>query len=221
MARRELIPLLLVVALPWSTGCSPIPHAWQHQPGNAAVPITEWPTLARGHHCRVDTRSRDDATARLEQLDFVALRPKDVAAYCTAFEPPADQGVVPYLVRGVAHPWPAYSVVRFDQATGRCSVYQATYDGENMLGVWLSREAQPSPVIVYLPTEPVEVYPIAEMGGDWILDTKGSRDEQEYARSLCWESTDFLLRIAAGGSDDLTNRCSRRGTSPETVDISN
>jgi hypothetical protein len=205
MARAVSIAPLFVLALVGVSACSPIPHAWQHRPGkDVAVPIAEWTSLPRAYHCRVDARSREKATARLEERAFIAVTPEDVSAYCADFEPPADRVVSPYLVRGVAHPWPAYSVVRFDASTGRCVVYQATWDGENLLDVWASREVRPSPVVVFLPREPVEVLPVAEMGGDWILDTKGLAEEQEYARSLCWEDTDFVLRIAAGGSDDLT-----------------
>ena len=211
MTGRDSIRLLLGLPLLWASACSPIPHAWQHQRAkDAAVQMEQWPSLARNYHCRVDARSRQVTTARLEQRDFIGLAPEDVVTYCTGFTPPAGEGVAPYLIRGVAHPWPAYSVVRFEGTAGRCAVYQATWDGENMLGVWASRKVQPSPVIVYLPREPGAVYPVAEMGGDWILETKGYTEELAYAESLCWEQTDFILRIAFGATDDLTNRCSRR-----------
>lgn len=84
-----------------------------------------------------------------------------------------------------------------------------------MLGVWLSREVQPSPVVAYLPIEPVEVLPMAELGGDWILRTKEFAAEEAYARALCWSDMEFAHLVVGSGQDDLIDRCDRNNPAPQ------
>lgn len=209
MMPRTSARLLLAAAL-LSSGClSPVPHTWQHRLAyGAGVPFMEWRLLPRSHHCRVHQGALAEAAARLESRSSIALAAADVWTYCPGYEPPADGTLHPHLVRGVSHGRPTYSAVHFDDATGRCAIYQMTWDGENLLDVWRLREAEASPVVLFAPSEPLEVLPIAYLGGDRILVTREFEEEQEYARSLCWDTEDLLLAIGLeSGGRDVTSRC--------------
>ena len=178
--------LTLGILVSVQAGCSTqmIPHAWQVD-GNqnvVAVRTDGWRKLPRGSLCPVDPGARPSVVERLNGHPAIELTVEEVRDLCDE-APVGQHGDRPYLVRGVAEasaPW--CSLARYDDSMRQLLVYQAWYNGENMLTV--GGRVGPSPIIVYLPTPPLAVYPVGEEMGDWLGATECFRDEAEHRRMV-------------------------------------
>lgn len=168
--------LALVVTLT-QAGClaPPKPHSWQTvSPQPSSEETVHWPELSTNLYVRVATNKLAEAVALLEQGSWTSLDPEKAASFAPEFRMPAAGGIQPYLVRGVSYSArPAWTSLRFDEASGRLLVRQATWDGEMLMPFrWV---AQPNAFVTFLPRPPTTVYPDAWLGGDGIFRGRNLR----------------------------------------------
>ena len=156
-------------ALLFLAGCLAPPkrHAWQisREDSPQVRGSGAWPQLSTNDYVRVPDSKRADAVTLLQNHAFVLLDVSQLSVFAPTFSARSGQ---PYLVRGVSFSsHPAYSIVRFDPATGHLLIQQFTYDGEVLMPFrWV---AEPNALVVFLPRAPEHIYPDAVLGGDWIF----------------------------------------------------
>src|SRR5258706_9384723 len=160
-----------IVALAQS-GCiaPPKQHAWQiaARPLPSAEEMTHWPELSTNLYVRVCTNKLTEAVALLDQRSWRPLDREKSASFAPGFQVPLAGGIQAYLVRGVSYSSrPAWTSLRFDEASGRLLVRQATWNGEILMPFrWA---AEPNAFVTFLPRPPTSVHPDAWLGGDGIF----------------------------------------------------
>jgi hypothetical protein len=168
--------------------CSVTPHPWQ-SPGNEQAVVVDthaWPKINRELQCLVDKGQRATAAAMLAEAPAAPLSPEQAASFCRiAAAPP--QGWTPYLLRGAGASSVWCALVRYDPATRQAFVYETWYNGENLLTTGATVEA--NPVVAFLPSNPLQVYVVAQEHGDAIGGTECFRDDAEFARRQRAEPT--------------------------------
>ncbi|MBI4601698.1 MAG: hypothetical protein HY721_07040 [Planctomycetes bacterium] len=171
--RGALGAAFLLLALSWA-GCSGRvrQHPWLTRGDAWAVDldVAAWPLVEPDRFAWVARERREEAARLLETDEATELSAGEAARFAPDLAAPADLSLRPFLLRGVAYGGlPVYALLRTDEATRQALVYQATYNGENLLGVWALSDLQPCPVVACLPWPPSRVLATAELGGDQIL----------------------------------------------------
>jgi hypothetical protein len=171
-----------VVLLPIIIGaCSVTPHPWQ-SPGNEQAVVVDthaWPKIDRALQCLVDENQRAAAAALLAEAPAAPLSLEQAASFCRITAAP-PQGWAPYLLRGAGASSVWCALVRYDPATRQAFVYETWYNGENLLMIGATVEA--NPVVAFLPSSPLQVHVVAQEHGDAIGGTECFRDEADFAR---------------------------------------
>src|SRR5260370_20356321 len=123
--------------------------------------------LSTNDYVRIPDSKQQDAVALLQDTTSLRLNASQLSFFAPTLSTRSDP-VQPYLVRGVTFSSrPVYTNLRFDAATNRLLVEQATWDGEIMLPFrWV---AEPNTLVVFLPQAPEHVYAHPILGGDRIL----------------------------------------------------
>jgi hypothetical protein len=153
-------------------GClaAPKKHPWQVSSERSPILLQagEWPQLSTNFYARVESNKLSEAVALLQDVSSIPIERERAVSFVPKLPPPPEANLHAYLVRGVSYsPYPAWTALRFDAASGGLLVRQATWDGEMMMPVrW---KAEPNAFVVFLPRAPTDVYPSAWLGGDLIL----------------------------------------------------
>lgn len=170
---------LLAVAL-MLTGCaSPEKHPWQigGDDRHITIPTANWPVLSTNTYHRIPSAEVGRATELLKDKSFLELEGESLRSFWRASYGEIPAGKRVYLVRGVTYGSPpTFSVLRFNPEGGELIVYNATYNGENLLFVYALRKPSPAPMVVALSHELKKVYPTAVLAGDGIFRGRDFKD---------------------------------------------
>jgi hypothetical protein len=149
---------------------APPRNPWSVVPQNSDA---KWVLLPESSAFTVE-RSQDDARYS-SAIDQLATSPAIALTEAQAAD--LTQGKIhshgllhPYLVRGVAYGGASGSArVWRDENTGDVWIHQLTWNGENLFGVYATRDQLPCPLVVLLPSPPRQVFASAVVGGDGVF----------------------------------------------------